>query len=102
MERHKYLEYQYKIDYRVMEEIWGASMAPPATDHIDDLYFIFRERVGLEHYLMFDEDGRMDNPDGCYYFNDIDELVFQEAREEEKALMRIKIKENMVPRETVL
>ena len=89
MERHKYLEYQYKIDYRVMEEIWGASMAPPATDH-------------LEHYLMFDEDGRMDNPDGCYYFNDIDELVFQEAREEEKALMRIKIKENMVPRETVL
>ncbi|MFJ6957479.1 MAG: hypothetical protein ACIRXY_04590 [Ligilactobacillus animalis] len=44
----------------------------------------------------------MDNPDGCYYFNDVEELVFQEAREEEKTLMRTKIKENMVSRDTVL
>ncbi|WOY88176.1 hypothetical protein R7892_05625 [Ligilactobacillus murinus] len=102
MEKHKYLEYQYKIDYFVLERIWGTSVDRLVDYDTLSAYGEFRNKVSLEHYLMFDEDGRMDNPDGCYYFNDVEELVFQEAREEEKTLMRTKIKENMVSRDTVL
>ena len=101
MERHRYLEYKYKIDYFVLERIWGQQRPVENQDALY-AYVNFRQRTNLKHYLMFDKDGRMDNPDGCYYFNDVEELVFQEAREEEKTLMRTKIKENMVSRDTVL
>ena len=101
MERHKYLEYKYKIDYFVLERIWG-QQGPVENQAAFNAYVTFRQRTSLKHYLMFDEDGRMDNPDGCYYFNDIEELVFQEGREEDKIMMRTKIKENMVSRDTVL
>ncbi|QCQ03914.1 hypothetical protein FAX13_04605 [Ligilactobacillus animalis] len=99
MEKHNYLEYQYKIDYYVLKEIWGAT--GPLLYGAGEQLAEFKHKVGIEHYVMLDEQKRMNNPDGCYYFNDVDELVFQGCREEDKIMMRTKIKENMVPRDTV-
>ena len=102
MGKHKYLGYKYKIDCRVMEEIWGNSIDPTNTSFSESAYVRFREKVLLDHFLMFNEHGTMDNPDGCYYFNNVEEIVFQYCSREDRNMMRIKIIEKMVPRDTIL
>lgn len=38
--------------------------------------------------LNLDENGRINNPDGYYYFNDINELIFLKLTESSKERLR--------------
>lgn len=101
MEKHKYQKYKYKIDPKDLEEIIGATHVNPDVEvriREDD----FESKVYLDHYLMFDENGVIDNPDGCYYFNDVDELVFPEYIDKDKAMVRTEIEKHKMSADTRL
>ena len=63
----------------------------------DDRYEFmkFDSKIEQTHTLRRDKDGRVDM-EGSVYFNDIEELVFDKATEEDKEHLRKRIKEEMV------
>lgn len=101
MEAHKYQEYRYKIDYRILEEIWGETTGNLENETLQK-YFDFKTEVYMDYFLMLDDRGVIDNPDGCYYFNDTEELVFPEDSEEDKKMVRREIEKHKMPADTKL
>lgn len=101
METHKYQEYRYKIDYKTLENIFGETTVNPDAE-VEERYLDFRTKIYVDHFLMFDDRGIIDNPDGCYYFNDVEELVFQEYIEKDKFMVRKRIEKNKMPADTRL
>lgn len=101
MEKHKYQEYRYKINPKTLEEIIGETSVK-SNSEIGSKFSKFRTKIYLNHYLMLDDRGVIDNPDGCYYFNDTEELVFPEDSEEDKKMVRREIENHKMPADTKL
>lgn len=91
----KYIEYKYKINPRTYE--WLLNDVSITHMNSDDRYEFmkFDSKIEQTHTLRRDKDGRVDM-EGSVYFNDIEELVFDKATEEDKEHLRKRIKEEMV------
>ena len=91
----KYIEYKYKINPRTYE--WLLNDVSITHMNSDDRYKFmkFDSKIEQTHTLRRDKDGRVDM-EGSVYFNDIEELVFDKATEEDKEHLRKRIKEEMV------
>mgnify|MGYP000011775431 FL=1 len=91
----KYIEYKYKINPRTYE--WLLNDVSITHMNSDDRYEFmkFDSKIEQTHTLRRDKDGRVDM-EGSVYFNDIEELVFDKATQEDKEHLRKRIKEEMV------
>ena len=87
-------EFKYKIDPVDNEYIEGTTVIKKGYEDTDT---DFRANLNEIHMMNLDENGHINNPDGCYYFNDPDELIFPYATEESKKKLRKAIKQKMMP-----
>ena len=65
------------------------------NDSLNLKYADFLEKVQNNNLLIRNSKGNIINKDGCLYFDDVDELIFNEATEESKEKARKEIKQNM-------
>ena len=88
-------EFKYKIHPRTIENIEGELTHIPEEEDYD--FGAFEGNLNEIHMMNLDENGHINNPDGCYYFNDPDELIFPKATNESKIKLRKAIEANMIP-----
>jgi len=92
-----YIEYNYKIHPKVYERLLGDISIKHMSSDDEYKLMMFHGDIEQTHTVRRDEDGRFDmSGDGYVYFNDIEDLVFDKATEEDKEHLRKIIKEEMV------
>lgn len=88
---------KYKIDPKILENIIRDTKFKDDKTDTYNSYSIYRSDITEIHMMRLDENGKINNPDGCYYFDDPDELIFPKATPESKKELRKAIEANMVP-----
>lgn len=89
-------EFKYKIHPRVIENIEGE--LTQVADEKENLNFTsFENNLNEIHMYNLDENGRINNPDGYWYFNNPDELIFPKATNKSKKQLKDAIVEKMIP-----
>lgn len=89
-------KFKYKIHPRVIENIEGE--LTQVADEKENLNFArFETNLNEIHMYNLDENGRINNPDGYWYFNNPDELIFPKATDESKEKLKKAIIAKMIP-----
>lgn len=86
--------FKYKIDARDLEKIEDTETQ--SIDNDDSAFIGFMGELEQNNLLFRDKNGVIANKDGCYYFNNIEELVFKNATDESKKNLRKAIKDKMI------
>lgn len=90
---------KWKIDPRILESIEDTKTRLLASSNGVE-FMVFLGDLQTNNLLIRNSQGIIINKDGCYYFDDPDELIFPKATSESKKELRKAIEANMVPANT--